>query len=109
MTDLRHLLASNMKFYRAKLGISQSKLAEKMDSATNYIAAIEAERRFPSIEILEKMAAALEIDTVELFSMEPLKTETINRFQQDILLNIEQFVSKFVSDKLDSLKNTPSQ
>jgi transcriptional regulator with XRE-family HTH domain len=106
MTNLRYLLASNMKFYRAKQGISQAKLAERMDTATNYVASIEAERRFPSVEVLEKMAAALEIDTIELFSMEPLKIETINRLQEDILGNIEQLVSKLVSDKLNSLRKS---
>jgi transcriptional regulator with XRE-family HTH domain len=106
MTNLRHLLAANMKFYRAKLGISQSKLAERMDTATNYVASIEAGRRFPSVEVLEKMAAALEIDTIELFSMEPLKSETINQLQEDILVNIEQLVAKLVSDKLNSLKKS---
>jgi transcriptional regulator with XRE-family HTH domain len=94
-----------MKFYRLKLGISQSKLAEKMDTATNYIAAIEAGRRFPSVDMLENMAIALEIDTIDLFSAEPVQTEKMNKFQEEILIDIEKFVSKLVLDKLNSLKN----
>ena len=43
MTDLRQILASNMKFYRKTLGISQAKLAEMVNITDNYIALRSAE------------------------------------------------------------------
>jgi predicted transcriptional regulator len=42
MTNLQQLLASNIKTYRAALDISQVKLVEKVDTASNYIALIAA-------------------------------------------------------------------
>ncbi|GHV83809.1 hypothetical protein AGMMS50212_11490 [Spirochaetia bacterium] len=99
MTDLRKLLSANVKNYRCKLGLSQEKLAEKANTSTNYIAAIEGERRFPSVEMLEKLAFSLEIDTPELFSMQTVQEESINRFQEDILSDLGQVVSDFISKR----------
>ena len=76
MTNLRHLLGSNMKIYRRAYGLSQAKLAELADTSTNYISAIEAGRRFPSVEILDKIALALGIDTPELFSIKYTQPDT---------------------------------
>lgn len=68
MTNIRSVLSRNMKSRRKALGLSQTDLAEKTGSAANYISKIEAERQFPSVEMIEKLAGALQMDTVELFS-----------------------------------------
>jgi transcriptional regulator with XRE-family HTH domain len=104
MTDLRKLLAVNMKFHRAKLGVSQEKLAEKADTAANYIASIEACRRFPSVEILEQIADALNIDTPELFSMESLQIDSINGLQEEMIGEIAQIIADYMAKKLKNLK-----
>ena len=72
MTDLRQVLALNMKFYRKKLGITQAKLAEKADITENYIAMVETEKRFPSVNMIERIAAALKIESWRLFKNEPV-------------------------------------
>ena len=66
MTDIRQVLAENMKKYRKIQGISQAKLAEKINTATNYIAMIEVGKKFPSAGMLERIAQALNIDAPEL-------------------------------------------
>jgi transcriptional regulator with XRE-family HTH domain len=104
MTDLRQLLAMNIKARRSARGLSQFRLADRVDTTANYIAAIEAGRRFPSVEMLERIASALEIDTPELFSMEPIPAETIMRLQKDILRGIEKLVAEFISGKLRNLE-----
>jgi transcriptional regulator with XRE-family HTH domain len=71
MTDLRLLLAFNMKRYRKILGISQLKLADKMNISTSFIAAIESCKKFPSPEMLQRIAKALQVDTLELFQPIP--------------------------------------
>jgi len=68
MTSLRSVLAFNMKVQRQILGISQAKLAEKVNTSTHYIGMIESEKKFPTPEMLEQIAKALERDTLELFS-----------------------------------------
>jgi transcriptional regulator with XRE-family HTH domain len=104
MTDLRALLASNMRFYRSILGFSQEKLAEKAETSTNYIASIEAGRRFPSVEILEQIANALKIDTPELFSMESIQTDSINSLKEEMVGEIAEIITEYMSKKLKKLK-----
>jgi len=105
MTNLRQLLGSNIKIYRNACGLSQSKLAEWVDTATNYISAIEAGRRFPSVEVLEKIAFALKIDTPELFSTKNVQLFATRReLEEQIWLNIGQNLSNYISKNLSDLK-----
>jgi len=95
MTSLRALLSFNIKKRREKLGLSQAQLAEKADTSANYIAQIEQQCKFPSSEMLERIAKALEFDSPELFSAGPYSMEAIQRFQAGIKADIEE--------RLDSL------
>ena len=105
MTNLRLLLGSNIKIYRHACGLSQSKLAERVDTATNYISAIEAGRRFPSVEMLEKIASALDIDTPELFSMKLIQINATKvELEEQIWLNIKQNLSNYIAQSLLDLK-----
>ena len=100
MTSLRELLSSNIKTYRHSLGFSQAKLAEKVDTATNYIAMIEACKKFPSVQMLERLAAVLNVDPPELFSTKPPKKESIRKLHQSIL----QDIGKIVDERLQKLE-----
>jgi len=104
MTCLRTLLAQNIKKRRKFLGISQARLAERVATSTNYIAQIEQKNRFPTPEMLERIAAALEIDSPQLFSTENNYDETIKRFQESFLSDIGAAVSKAAYAKLTELK-----
>ena len=105
MTNLRNLLGSNIKIYRNVCGLSQAKLAECVGTATNYIAAIEAGRRFPSIKMLEKLASALNIDAPELFSMKLIPLCTTKReLEEQIWLNIGEKIENYISKNLNDLK-----
>jgi transcriptional regulator with XRE-family HTH domain len=92
MTDLRKILASNMKLYRDQRGLSQEKLAEIADITTNYVALIEIGRRFPSLKVLEKLAKGLNVDTTELFSLNPTKIMVKKSLRAKILTDIEQIL-----------------
>jgi transcriptional regulator with XRE-family HTH domain len=98
MTNLRQLLANNMKANRQALGLSQAKLAEKADLSTQYIAMIELTRKFPSPEKLEQIAEALEIDVPELFSMPPSMKGTLKKIQQEVLITLETALQETVAD-----------
>jgi transcriptional regulator with XRE-family HTH domain len=67
MTELRKILGENMKAYRTELGYSQAKLAELVNTATNYINQIETGKRFPTDTMLEKIAFSLKKRAHELF------------------------------------------
>jgi transcriptional regulator with XRE-family HTH domain len=93
MTDMRRVLASNMKYYRKILGISQAKLAEKANITDNYIALVETGKRFPSVKMLEQIAKALERDTLELFSPKQDNLSRNRALKTKILADIDAILS----------------
>ncbi|MDR1316988.1 MAG: helix-turn-helix domain-containing protein [Spirochaetales bacterium] len=87
-----------MKFYRNLRGLSQEKLAEKANTATNYIALIETGRRFPSLPMLEKLALGLEVDAPELFSLSPARIITQKTLRKKILSDIDEVLARRLNE-----------
>ena len=56
-----------LKKYRTALGISQEAFANKCGMHRTYISAIECYRRSISLENIQRIADALEIETYKLF------------------------------------------
>ena len=106
MTSLRALLAHNIKERRRVLGITQAKLAEKVITSTHYIGQIELGNKFPSPEMLERIAAALEIDSPQLFSMNSFPVEIVRQFQEEVLIDLESALSIAVKSRLSKLQKT---
>jgi transcriptional regulator with XRE-family HTH domain len=94
MTNLRKVLAVNMRKRRKALGFSQAMLAEKANTAPTYIAMIELEKKFPSVEMLERIAAALAMDTTELFSIKPLSEDSLKKLHKSVLSDFEKIIAK---------------
>jgi transcriptional regulator with XRE-family HTH domain len=113
MTNLRKLLAFNLKKHRHRYGISQAKLAEKAGASTQYIAMIELERKFPSVEMIEKIATALEIDCLELFIPLPVTQENLKDFQNIVTSDLEKAltrsINKVVREIVSSVVNSHSK
>ena len=65
--NLIHTFASNVKKYRLENQLSQEKLAELADLHRTYISALERERRNISIDNIQKIATALNIEAYKLF------------------------------------------
>ena len=86
------------------MGISQAKLAEKVDTSTNYIAQIEQQNKFPTAEMLERIATALEFDSTELFSQAPFPLEAIITFQEGVKADIDGRIFELMN-----AKNMPKQ
>lgn len=81
-------MSDNIKKRRKFLGISQAILAEKVNTSTHYIAQIEQMNKFPSSEMLERIAKALEFDSPELFSVGPFSAEALKQFQEGVKADI---------------------
>ena len=90
MTNLEKLLAYNIKEKRREMGLSQAKLANKAGFSLSYIAMVEGCSRFPSPKNLEILAEALEMDTLELFSLPPSVEGIAKKLCRDILAELEQ-------------------
>ena len=94
MTELRKILGTNMKAYRMELGYSQARLAELVNTATNYIAQIENGKRFPTDGMLEKIAFALQKKAHELFSVGNYEKKEEKDWQAQVLIDLEHFIQK---------------
>ena len=78
---LKQIFIKNLKEFRKKEGISQMKLAEYCDTSASYIGEIEIGRKFPSTEMIEKIAKILRIEPYLFF-----KSQSGN----DVLSGIEK-------------------
>ena len=67
LMNLLHVFSVNVKRYRKKKNISQEKLAELAGLHRTYISALERERRNISIDNIQRIAEALEIEASLLF------------------------------------------
>ena len=102
MTNIRSVLSYNMKSRRKALKLSQIDLAEKTGSAANYISKIEAERQFPSVEMIEKLADALQVDTVDLFSPANQQKSRTKQEKSVLMERISAEIDLFI-EKIDSV------
>jgi len=96
MTSLRDILAHNMKENRKKCGFSQAKLAEKANVTTQYIAMIEVSRKFPTPEMLDRLAKALEIETYQLFAVPSSPEDAMEHLRMSIVKDIDQVITDAV-------------
>lgn len=65
--SLRERVARNLRRLRREKGISQEDLADRAGVNRNYPGLLEREQYAASVDVLEKLAAALDVDPVELF------------------------------------------
>lgn len=65
--DIVKVFGTNLKKYRIALGLSQEAFADKCGMHRTYISAIECYRRSISLENIQRIADALEIETYKLF------------------------------------------
>jgi transcriptional regulator with XRE-family HTH domain len=64
---LKQSFVSNMKEFRKKEGLSQMKLAEYLNTSPTYIGEIEVGKKFPSMDMIEKIAGILRIKPYHFF------------------------------------------
>jgi transcriptional regulator with XRE-family HTH domain len=91
--DIKEILAANLKENRRKKGLTQEKLSEQADMSLQYLAMLELARKFPSGEMLERLANALDIETHQLFSVAPTPEEALERLHQSIVADIRQEIT----------------
>ena len=65
--SLIHIFATNIKKYRIAQSLSQEKLAELSGLHRTYISALERERRNISIDNIERLSDALNVEPYLLF------------------------------------------
>ena len=69
--DIIKVFANNVKKYRLLRGLSQEAFAEKAGLHRTYISAVEREKRSISLDNIQKIAEALDVETYLLFIENP--------------------------------------
>jgi len=103
MTNIRELFAENLKKYRHAIGLSQAKFAEKVNTSTHYIGMLELQRKFPSPEMMGRLASALGIDTTELFLKEAVPDDVIRAYRIAAIEDIQWAVGKAFEERFREL------
>jgi len=110
MVNIRKILALNLKENRQRSGLTQEKLAEKAGISANYLSMVEISKKFPTPEMLDRLAQALDIQTFQLFDPSSTPEGAILHLEQAIVANIENIVNvsvkQAVSNELKNLKKT---
>lgn len=65
--DIIKVFSSNVRKYRLLLGLSQEQFAEKCGLHRTYISSVERFQRNVSLENIQKIADALQIEVFKLF------------------------------------------
>lgn len=88
MDKLRKLFGDRLRTLRKARGLSQEALAEKADTHFTYIGVIERGEQSPTLDTVEKIAKALDMETKELFlfpSGEQAESESLKIQVEELL------------------------
>ena len=64
----REIVARNLRQFRHAKGLSQEELAHRAVINCNYVGKLEAGQHAATIDMLDKLADALEVDTGDFFN-----------------------------------------
>lgn len=67
---LRRTVARNLKRLRREKGMSQEELADRADINRNYVGMIERSENAATVDMLDKLAEALDAKPIEFFHEE---------------------------------------
>ena len=104
MANIREVLASNIKEYRRKHGFSQDRLAELAGISSQYLATVETCRKFPTPEVLERLAEALGIETHELFTFASTPQKELEKLRQDIIGEVVKTIKESFAEENRKVK-----
>lgn len=96
--DHKKLLGQRIKYFRKSKKLTQEQLAELVGMEPNSISIIESGRNFPTLNSLEKIAKALDIELNILFRYSRTQTNS------EIIDNINFELTKLSNEKLEKVR-----
>lgn len=64
----REIVARNLRKFRQARGLSQEELANRAEINRNYVGMLESEQHAATIDMLDKLAEALDVQVQEFFN-----------------------------------------
>ena len=86
-------IGETIRKLRKEQGFTQEQLAEKAQTSTNYLGSIETGKKYPSPQMMDKLAKALDINPLELFKKESPNIQSIKR-------SLEEKIQEVLNDVL---------
>jgi transcriptional regulator with XRE-family HTH domain len=87
---LQKTFIQNLKKIRSQAGLSQMRLAELCDTSVGYISEIEVGKKFPSVEVIEKIAVALKVRPTLFFFDENIQPrQFLTAYRKELPLEIK--------------------
>lgn len=93
MDNIKKKIGNNLKRLRRLKGLKQSELAELVGVEDKTISRIEVGGNYPSMDLLVRMAEALDIELTEFVNFSDKVTESLSEFTKDDIKVIKRFIS----------------
>jgi len=103
--SLQDIFLNNLKFYRKKNGLSQEALSEKLNKGVNYINRIESHASFPTIQVIEEIAAILNIKASKLFEEESSPQNIISSDREKFASDVTEVLYKKLTADIQAVLN----
>ncbi len=96
------ILPERIRYYRQKQGLTQGQLSELVNVTEHYIAEIENELKFPSMELIKKFSLALNVpiynlmqslENIELSNCSKLRTILNAKDEKELSTMLEVLLS----------------
>ena len=92
MKNTKELLGARIKEIRKARGLTQEQLAEMVDIEQKHVSRIEWGKNYPTIDRLEKIAAALNVPLISFFDFLHLEND------DERVVNIEEMIKELDED-----------
>jgi len=103
MARLQNIFVQNLKKYRHECGLTQAELAEKVKVSTHHIGMIELSRNYPTLELVERISDALNIEIHELFVDPHSRNTELDQLRQEIKDDMKQLLDERLENALSKI------
>jgi len=94
ITSIDSVVSKNIRKFREESGLTIEKLANKSQISSNYISHVLSSKKRASYEVLERIAAAMQISVWDLFKDETPLKEGFTDLDQRIFRQIKRIKHK---------------
>lgn len=84
MSDLAKQLGRKIYGFRKQNNLTQASLAEKAKISNEFISAVERGTKLPSLDVLERIAAALKVEIKDLFNFDRTSFRRLEPMPRDV-------------------------
>jgi transcriptional regulator with XRE-family HTH domain len=89
------LFGNRVRSIREAAGLSREVAAERAETRANYLGEVERGEKFPTLEMIERIAAALEVSPSAFFEYEAQEIDN-----QILLSKLQRLISRLDTDQL---------